>query len=406
MVEAAPSICLKEGAAVLFFCEEFVMRLTLRHLIFLFLVFVVAGSSPAQESEEALFNDAAAALGRAEYGRAEAEFCRVLAMDPRSLPAIGNLGVIYLRTHRFAQAIASYQEGLLLDPENEGLLLNLGLAYLKQEDYVAAQPVFAKLHAQRSKEDRFTTLLATSMIFGKAPQEGLALLNGMEASGGDSSLLYLKAVGYARAGQVFEGQKIFAQLLNSRETHAQASFLVGQAYYDGRRYEDAEGAYREVLAGEPTFKGVHRELGKVYVSMRRNEEAAAELKLALKQDPEDSGADYFLGALLVQNGKYAEGVPYLERAQKLLPDSWAAPFYLGKARLNLEQPSAALPLLQQAATLNGDEPSVFYLLAKAARATGHSEEAKKALQRVIDLRSTALEAERQATLQREVVGAR
>ena len=338
-----------------------------------------------------------------QYAEAEAGFSAVLAADPQSLPALGNLGVLYSRTHRLAEAITVDQRALKLDPNDSSLLLNLGLAYMKQEAYSQAQPFFERLDAAQPGTPRAALLLATCLVLGDAPQQGITLLTTRKLDLADPTALYLEAVGYARLNQMDAAQAIFKRLLDNSDTRAQADFLIGQALHDGHRLEDAAVSFEDTLKLNPSFPGAHRELGKVYISMQHFPEAQRELRIAAAQDPQDGSALYFLGALLIQTSHEADGIPYLDRAATLMPDSWAIPFYLGKAALHQGHPADAVPLLEKASSMNADEPQVFYLLATALRSSGHPDEAKSALARVAALHSSALDAEKQ-TMNGKVAG--
>ncbi len=356
------------------------------------------GQAPTQSesSLEATFNSAMAAMQDGQYADAETGFSAVLAADPQNLPALGNLGVLYARTHRLAEAIRVDQRALKVDPNDPSLLLNLGLAYMKQEAYGQAQPFFQRLSTAQPNNPRAALLLATCMVLGGAPQQGITLLTTHKLDAADPSALYLEAVGYARLNQMDAAQSIFKRLLANSDTRAQADFLIGEALHDGHRLEDAAASFEDTLKLNPAFPGAHRELGKVNISMQHFPEAQRELRTAIAEDPQDSSALYFLGALLIQTSYEAEGVPYLERAAALMPDSWAIPFYLGKASLHQGHPADAIPLFEKAASMNADEPQVFYLLATALRSSGHPDEAKGALARVAALHSSALDAEKQA----------
>jgi predicted Zn-dependent protease len=348
-------------------------------------------------SMEAAFTRAVDAMQAGEYAQAEEGFKTVLAADPKNFSALGNLGAIYARTHRLAAAIEVDERALKIDPDDPGILLNLGLAFLKQEDYTRASVYLKRLEATGKAGSQATILLATSLILGDAPKDGLDLLKMRKLDTADPSALYLQAVAYARLNQMLASEEIFEQLLNNGSTRAQASFLLAQALHDGHHLREAADSFQEVIHLSPAYPGAHRELGKVYVSMNSFEDAERELRIAVAQDSQDGGALYYLGALLVQLEHSTEGVPYLIRAQTLLPDSWAVPFYLGKAKLHEHHADEAIPLFRQAASMNADEPQIFYLLAQALRASGQSAEAKIAMNRVEALHSTALDAERDLT---------
>ncbi len=88
-----------------------------------------------------------------EFSRAEQGFDAVLAADPSNFAALGNLGVLYSHTHRFAKAIDTDQRALKIDPKDPSILLNLGLAYMKQEQYARARPYFQTM-SRSSRETR------------------------------------------------------------------------------------------------------------------------------------------------------------------------------------------------------------------------------------------------------------
>ena len=360
----------------------------------------------ASVNPKQVFESASQALKSGDYVAAESGFRQVLRAEPRNLGALGNLGVVYSRTHQYAKATETYQRALRVAPNDPGILLNLGLVYLKQDNYTQAIPFFRRLHTRDPANGQAINLLATCLVFGGKPQDALALLKPLAEGKPDATTLYLLGVAYARTGQVEAGKQAFDQMLSSSNTRSQASFLLGKAYYDARQFDEAAAAFQEVLHDDPAFPGVHREMGKVYVSLRRNDDAERELRLAAQQDPQDASAIYFLGGLLVQNGRYADGAAYLEQSNKMDPSSWATYMYLGKAKLKLNDRETAIHYLQKAVDLNAEEPSVFYLLASALRAAGRNEEARVALRRVSALHTTALDAEKRALEDAHVVGAR
>jgi cytochrome c-type biogenesis protein CcmH/NrfG len=115
---------------------------------------------------------------------------------------------------------------------------------------------------------------------------------------------------------------------------------------------------------------------------------------------------YFLGALLVQSQRYPDGLSYLEKAQRMTPDSWATYFYMGKAHFQQHDTAAAVRLLRQAVEMNPEDAGSFYLLARALRSEGHAQEADAAMQRVVQLHTSSLDAEKHALKDAGVVGAR
>jgi predicted Zn-dependent protease len=97
---------------------------------------------------------------------------------------------------------------------------------------------------------------------------------------------------------------------------------------------------------------------------------------------------------------------YLEKARSLSPDSWATYFYMGKARFQQHDTAAAVRLLRQAVDMNPEDAGSYYLLARALRAEGHAQEADAAMQHVVQLHTSSLDAEKHALSDAGVVGAR
>src|SRR5260370_17201916 len=94
----------------------------------------------AADPLQAIFEQAAKDLSAGNYAAAERGFEKVLAASPNQIAAMGNLGVVYQRTHRTEKAIAIYKRALKVNPTDEGILLNLGLVYFKHQDYAQPMP--------------------------------------------------------------------------------------------------------------------------------------------------------------------------------------------------------------------------------------------------------------------------
>lgn len=332
----------------------------------------------AAEPLPVVFERAVTALARGDYAAAEQGFDRVLQAAPKHVGALGNLGVVYSRTDRAAKAAEVYQRALGLAPKDPGLTLNLGLAYFKLEEHAKALPLFAALAAADPANTQVRELLATCRLFTGQVEAAVRLLESLPRTPG---VLYLLGIGYARVKQPEKSRAALSELLENAASPAQADFLLGKAYYDGERFEEAASHFQKAL--ELGFAPAHLELGKTYVSLRRSAEAEQELRQALP-DPE---AHHFLGGLLVQEGRAAEALPHLERARELRPDSWSVHYYLGRAKLEQGQALEAASLLRRAAELNPEEASVYYQLSRAWKAVGREAEARQALQRFTKLRA-------------------
>ena len=84
------------------------------------------------------------ALAEGQYAAAEHDFQRLLKLGVRSASLYSNLGVVYLRTGRFDQAISAFLKAKALAPGVPGIRLNLGLAYFRKHQFKLAASNFGE----------------------------------------------------------------------------------------------------------------------------------------------------------------------------------------------------------------------------------------------------------------------
>jgi tetratricopeptide (TPR) repeat protein len=352
------------------------------------LVALCSAALQGADTAEAAFQQAASALSSQDYAAAEKGFQDVLRIEPGNISALGNLGVVYSKTHRYSRAIEVYQRALRLAPGEKGLLTNLGLAYLKQEQYQAAASVFEKLAADPSNLQA-RELLATCDVSLARHEAALAVLEPLDrAEPKNPGVLYLLGITLTRLKRAPEAHDAFARMM-SAASPAQADFLMGKASYETERFPEAAEFFRKALAADPSLEGIHRELGKALISLRDNENAEKELRLAGPEDPE---ALYFLGGMLALS-RPADAIAPLNKAREMNPDFWGPLYYLGRIYVDQGRPKEALPFLEHAARLKPDEAAVQYQLGRAFKRAGREGEAKAAFARVAELKSRSLDRE-------------
>ncbi len=329
-------------------------------------------------ADQAAFERATEALRQGDHVGAESGFRSVLEANPRHLPALANLGVVYSQTRQYERAIEIYRRALTLAPGDARLQLNLGIAYFKQDRFGEAVPHLEK--AGTSSQAR--ELLAASYIYTDQAERSLGVLAGLD--GRAPGVLYLLGLAHQKTGDRQRAQEAFAGLLGSA-TPAQSRFLLGKARYELGEFEEAA---RE-LEQASELPGAARELGKVYVSLRRNDDAERWLRKAVEQDGGDTEARYFLGGVLMQQDRAAEARPLFESVERDRPQFWGGHYYLGRLRLDAGNPAEAIGYLETAARLRPEEAAVFYQLGRAYRAAGRLQDAEAALERLGTLKAQA-----------------
>jgi predicted Zn-dependent protease len=344
------------------------------------------------------FESAVQALSAQDLTSAERGFQHVLKLQPNHIGALGNLGVVYSRMGRYADAVDAGRRALKLAPSDPQLNLNVGLAYLKQDDYSASKPYLRKVLAAKPDHTQARELLATAQLFtGELPAATEALESLRPA--GSPSVLYLLSIAYLKQNRKEEARAAVAQLFSSVPP-AQAHLLAGRAYYESTLFEEALAELIRARELAPALPALSRELGKTYVSLRRAEDAKAALRDALDLDPADAEARYFLGALLVQEGTLTAGVEHLERARAARPEFWGSYYYLGRAAFASGQPAEAARLLERSSQLRPDDTAVLYQLARALKAAGKDAQSQRISARLAELRVRTRQSEQEALVSR------
>src|SRR5579872_1341312 len=96
-------------------------------------------------AEQETFRTCNAELAAGKLPQAKNCFLKILSMNPRSLPALANLGTVYMRQQKYADALRLFRKAEALAPNVAGLELNIGLAYFRMNRFLEAIPSFQRV---------------------------------------------------------------------------------------------------------------------------------------------------------------------------------------------------------------------------------------------------------------------
>ncbi len=144
-----------------------------------------------------------------------------------------------------------------------------------------------------------------------------------------------------------------------------APFEEGVRALKAGKLDEAEKAFRSVLARDPTSAYVHNNLGIVLQERREHEQAVAEFREAARLDPRYVAPRILLGASLLALGRVSEAQNELERAVKLAPKEPLARLQLAKVEERTGDWTSAVEQYQALRELKPDEPEYVYALGSA-----------------------------------------
>jgi Flp pilus assembly protein TadD len=105
----------------------------------------LAKAEPAVAAESRqLYQQALTALGAGRYAEAERELLVVMRREPQLAGPHANLGILYARTGRPAQALASFREAIRLNPNRPAYYNELGMMSRREGKFDEARGYYAK----------------------------------------------------------------------------------------------------------------------------------------------------------------------------------------------------------------------------------------------------------------------
>jgi tetratricopeptide (TPR) repeat protein len=297
-----------------------------------------------------------------KWDRAIAEYQTILKADPHDLTVCNNLGDLYARAGKAAEAIEQY--------------LKLGELYRADGLSVKAIAVYKKiikLDANRSQ-----ALLACADMYEEQGLTGEAKIQ-----------LTVVAEQYGKAGDTPKVIEIYQRLAALDQTnHALLTKLGDLLLKQGKREEAA--AQYELGAEAAEAAGLAAESKRLRAKLR-------ELR------PEPLQATLGQAEKLLHEGKHAEAVDALLKATGSDHTNAQAWRLLGEAYIGLGQASEAITALERAVGLGLPEDEVRHPMAKALVLEGHTDEGITLCQKVIEDALARNNPEEAITLCQEIV---
>src|SRR5258708_33846900 len=119
-------------------------------------------------------------------------------------------------------------------------------------------------------------------------------------------ILKLGIIGFLFASALCRG------VVQSAKSSSQSLFQQGQAALEQGHLEQAEQAFRKVIALDPQSAGAYANLGVVYMREKRWPQALAELHKAQQLSPQIAGIRLNIGLVYYKQAKFRDAIPPFE----------------------------------------------------------------------------------------------
>lgn len=325
----------------------------------------IAFAQQASNSAAAVFSEGQAALATGDLAAAEADFRKVLATEPDSVPAQANLGVVYMRHKNWSQALEEFRKAEHLAPNTPGIEINIGLAYFHQELFAAAINPFQSVLERDPSSLQARYLIGLCYFATEQYGAAATALKPLWASeNGKMTYLYMLALSASKANEPDLERQALQRMYQVGSDSAEYHLFLGRAWLLRQRDNEAVKELSEAARLDPKLPFVHYSLGTIYSRAGNYTQAQAEFLQDAAIEP-DLALNYEeLGAICLKLERPAEAEHYFRRAVELNPRLAGSDLALAKIYKANHQDEEALKSLDAAAKVDADSASLHYLRAQ------------------------------------------
>lgn len=324
------------------------------------------------------------ALAEHRYADAERAYEKVKQLSPGTAEVYGRLGLVYFQEGKFEQAVPALRQAIKLKPglPNTDILLAMSLSELGH--YEEALPNLEK-GFKRTPDLPLKRMSGLELLraYTDLHRDGKAVEAALEMNRlfpDDPEILYHTSRIYANFAYL-KLQKL-DQVAPSSVWRQQAA---AEADESQGNLDLAAAEYRQVLAADPTRRGIHYRIGRVLLSRAKagdsgtQADGLAEFEQELKLDPTNANAAYEAAGIYRKSGQLEMAESLFTKALQNYPDFEEAQVGLAGVEIALHKPEPAVSHLREAIALMPDDEVAYYRLSQAYSALGNSAEQQKAL---------------------------
>lgn len=322
---------------------------------------------------------------------AERQILQARQRAPDNLEVIYNQATLYEDQGRFEEAVRVASEAIdavksrAITPgrrRNLAILYQLaGRLNRGAGNYDAAIGDFQELQKLGPEEDQRARLLIVESYRDARdlPSAFAEITSALAAYPNDRSLRVSQALLYGENGQPDLAAQSLRALLNRSPADLEIQINVAQVYLQNRRFAQAEEAIRsaEALGNDPEDKETTDFLrGSLYERQQKFDQAEQAFKGVIAANPRHSGALNYYGYMLAEQGvRLDEAVSLISRALAEDPGNASYLDSMGWARFKQDRLQEAEDYLRKAVSRNGHNPEILAHLGDVLAKSGREDQA-------------------------------
>ena len=335
-----------------------------------------------QQEFAAHIQKAKAYLDQKQPALAIPEFEAAVAIDPASVDAQANLGVLLFFQSRPAESIPHFRAALEQQPGLSKIQGLLGMAESRTQDFANArkdmESAFPAVRDQRFQLQLGLELVGLDSESGDLEKAATVIAQLRKADPENAEVLYAAYRTYTDLA----GESMLALSLAAPDSAQMHQLLA----HEDSRQGNTNGAiaqYRKAIAINPHLPGIHFELAELLHTSSDDavkKEAEQEYRAALRENPQDEKAILRLAELDAQKGNREQSYQEYTKAVALQPADADAKLGLAKTLIEMDQSDKALVLLEEAVQLEPTNATAHYRLATLYRKMGRADDARREME--------------------------
>ncbi|MCS6824885.1 MAG: tetratricopeptide repeat protein [Cytophagaceae bacterium] len=263
-----------------------------------------------------------------------------ITMDPKSPVPHWKIGRLYLSVKNYESGEQSFKDGLALDNTFSPIHRDLGEIYFRKGKNADAIACYKKYIELRDRSNDVELRYASFLFYNKDYTSALATLNALEKRNYDNIALY-RIMGYCyyETGDMIKAneymQKFFSKA-DEKKIITNDYVYMGKIYSKDKKDSLAIIYYSKALERDPSKVELYGELGMLYLTNKQFDKAA-EMFTAKINKTQPTANDYFqLGRSYYLNEKYTQADSAFSKVIEMRPEITMGYLWKGRSLASID----------------------------------------------------------------------
>jgi tetratricopeptide (TPR) repeat protein len=268
-----------------------------------------------------------------------------------------HLGFAHQQLEQHPAAVAAFEEVHKISPQDITLTGYLVQALIDARNFERAVTVARSARVDRADDLRLARLEAQALNAAGRSSEAVALFDELIGRQGDNPRVHMALASvYLEADRGDQAIKVLQDAQARFPQDADVTFELGAAFERQEQYPQAEAAFRQAIAIQPSHAAALNYLGYMFADRgERLAESVDLIKRALAVEPDNGSYLDSLGWAYFKDGQLTLAEEYLRRAADQLSSNSVIQDHLGDVLFSLERFEEAIAAWQQALSGDGGE---------------------------------------------------